>query len=258
MSEDEISSKRKTKHTIKTGAAIEIDESNVIDSSRKNNFLSLKDKAEILQRLDQGALASNLAREYGISKSTVSRFKKKKDVIQQAVTTTFPNNTERRTMRGTLYKKTEAALYQWYLAQKQKNVNVTSSMLREKAQVFYNQCEETNYSFCASAGWLNKFRRRYGIQLPQNHTPGPSTLQALQRSTELIDLPILEDPTSICEKVKKIAKSSQFVDKKEAIRCIDTLVRWSNENTIDSLYLTMLRSLKNQIKCGSKIKHVHK
>lgn len=44
----------------------------VTDTSRKNNYLSLKDKAEILQRLDHGAQASNLAREFGISNSQPS------------------------------------------------------------------------------------------------------------------------------------------------------------------------------------------
>lgn len=43
-----------------------IDDSDVvIDESRKNNFLSLKDKAEILERLENGEMAASLAREYG-------------------------------------------------------------------------------------------------------------------------------------------------------------------------------------------------
>lgn len=249
MTDSESPAKNKTQ--TKNVTDVELDESDVmIDGSRKNNFLSLKDKAEILRRLDQGTLASNLAREYGISKSTISRFKKKRDCIQKAVTTTFPNNTERRTMRGTLFKNTEAALHQWYLDQKQKNIKVTSSMLQEKAQIFYNECEVKNYSFNASVGWLRRFKRRYGIELSNNTTSnriGTSPVASGQT-----DDPINVNHDSLSEKL------SQSVEKKEAIRSVDTVIRWSIENSIDSLYLTMLRSLKNQIKGGSKVKYVHK
>lgn len=124
----------------------------IIDDSRKNNFLSLKDKAEILQRLDEGAMASCLAREYGVSKSTISRFKKRKDSIQMAVTTIYPNNTERRTLRGTFHPKMEQALYKWYLNKCHHKISVSTSMLREQAHSYYNQFQESNYSFVASTG----------------------------------------------------------------------------------------------------------
>lgn len=248
MTDNESSSKNKTE--TKNKIDVEHDDSDVmIDRSRKNNFLSLKDKAEILQRLDQGALASNLAREYGISKSTISRFKKKKDCIRKAVTTTFPNNTERRTMRGTLYKETEAALYQWYSDQKQKNIKVTSSMLQKKARILYNECEVKNYSFSASVGWLRRFKRRYGIELNDTISNGIETSPV---ASGQMDEPMSVNHTSISKKF------TQSVDKKEAIRSVDTVIRWSIENSVDSLYLTMLRSLKNQIKDGSKAKYVHK
>lgn len=247
-----LSTKNRTKAFITDTEELGDDKEVIVDGNRKNNFLSLKDKAEILQRLDQGALASNLAREYGISKSTVSRFKKRKDTIQNAVTSIFPNNTDRRTMRGTFYKKTETALYQWYLKQCEQSVEVTGSMLREKAQSIYNECEVSNYSFCASVGWLTKFKRRYGIKLSHKTTsnveePAPNT------STE-------DDPLIIDEQEHRAIpqNTTHSVDKKEAIRCIDTVIRWSTENSVDSLYLTMLRSLKNQVKLGPKIKYVCK
>lgn len=124
----------------------------IIDENRKNNFLSLKDKAEILKRLEQGAIASCLAREYGVSKSTVSRFKKRKESIQQAVTTIYPNNTERRTMRGTFHPKMEQALYKWYVQKTNQNIIISTTMLREQAHIFYNEFQESNYSFSASTG----------------------------------------------------------------------------------------------------------
>lgn len=220
----------------------------VSDTSRKNNYLSLKDKAEILQRLDQGAQASNLAREYGISKSTISRFKKKKIVIEKAVTTIYPNNTERRTMRGTFYKKTESALYQWYLEQRRQNITVTGMMLRKRAQQLYDECEVSNYSFCTSIGWLSKFKRRYGIRLTKGSTTAcaqPDSTNVGVQTAEEVNPPNTNCPQDTAQ------KPLQTVDRREAIRCIDRLIRWSTENTVDSLYLTMLRSLKNHINLRS-------
>lgn len=234
------------KNRTKKCRKIQTDDSDlVVSTNRKNNYLSLKDKAEILKRLDQGAQASNLAREYGISKSTVSRFKKKKTVIEKAVTTIYSNNTERRTMRGTLYKKTEAALYQWYLEQKRQNIAVTGEMLRKKAQQLYSECEECNYSFCASIGWLSKFKRRFGIKLTKGLTTAyiqPDSINAkIQRVEEA-------DELTKDQYQNTAQKPIQTVDRKEALRCINRLIRWSTENTIDPLYLTMLRSLKNHLK----------
>lgn len=247
-----LSTKNRTKAFITDTEELGDDKEVIVDGNRKNNFLSLKDKAEILQRLDQGALASNLAREYGISKSTVSRFKKRKDTIQNAVTSIFPNNTDRRTMRGTFYKKTETALYQWYLKQCEQSVEVTGSMLREKAQSIYNECEVSNYSFCASVGWLTKFKRRYGIKLSHKTT---SNVEETAPNTSTEDDPLIIDE----QEHRAIPQNTTHcVDKKEAIRCIDTVIRWSTENSVDSLYLTMLRSLKNQVKLGPKIKYVCK
>lgn len=236
-----------------------IDESELIaDGSRKNHFLSLKDKATILQRLDEGALASNLAREYGISKSTISRFKKRKETIQNAVTTIFPNNTDRRTMRGSFYKKTEAALYEWYQEQRQHNVEVSGTMLREKAQIFYNAFQESNYSFCASVGWLSKFKRRYGIKLSHSSQSHEKQSTFDQNAKPSEDPLRINEHHTVSQNISLQNEIQQSVDRKEAMRCIDTVIRWSTENTVDSLYLTMLRSLKNQIKIGPKVKYVCK
>lgn len=258
MSVNDSSQKRFTTSRVQDESKDEIiDESElIVDGSRKNNFLSLEDKAEILHRLDEGELASNLAREYGISKSTISRFKKRKGTIQNAVTKIFPNNTDRRTMRGPFYKKTEAALYEWYQKQCQKNIEVTGSMLRKKAQFFYNTFEESSYSFCASVGWLSKFKRRYGIKL-SNSTQSNEKKASIDQPTKSSENPLrISGRSAVSHDI--VHSVTQTVERKEGIRCIETVIRWSTENTVDSLYLTMLRSLKNQIKMDPKIKYICK
>lgn len=245
-----------------------IDESEVIiDESRKNNFLSLKDKAEILERLERGEAATNLAREYGISKSTVSRFKKRKDTIHKAVTSIYPNNTDRRTMRGTFHPKMEQALYKWYVEQCNQNIDVSTAMLRSQAQFYYGEFQESNYSFSASTGWIKNFKKRFGI----DRLNGDKTIEPRKRKTilntgeemkcETIEYLIETNPD--CDenyaqqitctiKPKANVTEEEFIDDNEAYRCLDTVIKWSMQRGIDTLYLTMLRNLKSKARKGTK------
>lgn len=242
-----------------------IDESEVIiDESRKNNFLSLKDKAEILERLEQGELATSLAREYGISKSTISRFKKRKETINKAVTTIYPNNTDRRTMRGTFHPKMEQALYKWYLDKSSQNIDITTVMLRNQAQVFYNEFQESNYTFSASTGWIKNFKKRFGIdRLNGSKTCEPRKRKTVKKINEMEcetveylietvpDDEANETPQITCiVKPKKSVTEEEFVDDEEAHRCLETVIKWSRQRGIDTLYLTMLRNLKAKARKG--------
>lgn len=244
-----------------------IDESEVIiDESRRNNFLSLKDKAEILERLDQGESATNLAREYGISKSTISRFKKRKETIHKAVTSIYPNNTDRRTMRGTFHPKMEQALYKWYLEQCNQNVNVSTAMLRSQAQIFYTELQESNYTFSASTGWIKNFKKRFGIDRLSGDKNGEPRKRKTVNQADALQCETIEyliETSPDCEpnfaqqitctiKPKVEITEEEFVDDNEAYRCLETVIRWSMQRNHDTLYLTMLRNLKSKARKGRK------
>lgn len=236
----------------------------IIDESRKNNFLSLKDKAEILERLETGVSGSQLAREYGISKSTVSRFKKRRDSIQKAVTKIFPNNTDRRTMRGTFHPRMEAALYKWYLEQCSANVVVTVPMIREQAQYFYGQFQESNYAFLASSGWIKNFKKRFGIKLPNDKPTKRKVKDTKKIHCETIEYLIetnndecgdgtdMEQQITFTVKPKVDVINDELVDDAEAHRCLETVIKWSLQRSVDTLYLTMLRNLKAKARKGHK------
>lgn len=257
-----------------------IDESDdvLIDESRKNNFLSLKDKAEILTRLEQGETATNLAREYGISKSTVSRFKKRKESIHEAVTTIYPNNTSRRTMRGTFHPKMEQALYKWYVDQLEQNVDVSTAMLRNQAQIFYAEFRESNYSFSASTGWIKNFKKRFGIkqlcgdrqQEQNNQTPITLNYEIGAEKIENADELYYEyldeanadgEDKNFRQEITYTIKSApsdtspvieeKIVDDNEAYYCLDTVIKWSLQRGVDTLYLTMLQNLKAKAQNGT-------
>lgn len=221
------------------------------ESSRKCN-LSLKSKADVLKRLDEGTKASQLAREYGVSKSTISRFKKKKETIQKAAKAHSSNH---QILRGSLRPKTEAALCNWYLGQREQNITVTGEEIKEKALSLYKEYENSEGSFRASSGWLLNFKRQFGTQGPKKNDV------AEEQMDDEDDQKQDTDPSNVDDLIRNsnnIQILNKHVETKEALRSIDTLIRWSNENTVDSLYITMLRNLKNQVKNGNKIKHFYK
>lgn len=241
----------------------------IVDESRKNNFLSLKDKAEILDRLERGTSGTVLAREYGISKSTISRFKKRKETIQKAVTTIYPNNTDRRTMRMSFHPRMEQALYEWYLEQCNRNIEVTTTMLRNQAHIYYNKFQESNYTFSASTGWIKNFKKRFGIDRLSggcDKAPAPSKRKIINTQDEVrcetIEYLIESNPD--CEenittqqitctlKPRPETVEEDYVDDSEAYQCLDTVIKWSLQRGIDTLYLTMLRNLKIKARDGKK------
>ena len=65
--------------------------------------------------------------------------------------------------RKTKNPKMEEELVQWYYDVRKKNVNVTAKMIRDKAVQISNDKD-----FLASKGWLEKFKKKNGIQIISN------------------------------------------------------------------------------------------
>lgn len=244
--------------------------------TKKYQFLSLKAKIDILNKLNDGVKPVHIAREYGIAMSTISRLKKCKTSIREAMSM-YQNNSERRSLRGTFHPQMEQALHKWYLEQIESGCPVTSSKLRLKARELNKQIRENDLEFRASPGWMDKFKKRYGIRLKsvrgEKHTidnlafdyedndndndnidsepvDPPHTMTHVEIKTEL-DKDFLYEPQFIT-----IDDGDELNNKRGdctgVMRCVDEVIQWSVENQIESLYLTMLRSLRERIRYQSK------
>lgn len=139
-------------------------------------------------------------------------------------------------------------------------------MLRGQAQIFYNQFQESNYTFSASTGWIKNFKKRFGI----DRLSGDKSFEPRKRKITNTDdtmvgkaIEYLIETNPDCEpnftpkitctiKPKADITEDDFVEDNEAYRCLDTVIKWSMQRGIDTLYLTMLRNLKAKARKGKK------
>lgn len=134
--------------------------------SQKRKCLNLKQKGELLESLSKGECVSMLAKKYGIAKSTVCAIKKKRVPILKRLSEKFRGSEKTKTLKVSSYSKMERELYKYFLNLRERNVPVSGLILQEKAKALQKAIDE-NSTFSASNGWLNRFKKRYGIRLLQ-------------------------------------------------------------------------------------------
>ncbi|XP_031635885.1 tigger transposable element-derived protein 2 [Contarinia nasturtii] len=234
--------------------------------NKRNRFLSLKSKIDILNKLERGVRPIHIASEYGIALSTISRLKKCKTSLEEAMYI-YQNNSDRRSLRGTFHPKMESELHKWYLEQIQNDVPVTGSVLRLKARELNKKIKENDLEFRASAGWMEKFKKRYGIRLKSSRGERQRTdniafdyddhdKDANETKPEIVIIKtedVVYEPAFVT--VNNVEDDPPTVDVSnkgghfsKVIQSVDDVIKWSVENEIEPLYLTMLKSLRERIR----------
>lgn len=234
--------------------------------TKRYQFLTLKSKIDILNQLNDGVKPIRIASEYGIALSTISRLKKSKTSLEEAMYM-YRNNSERRSMRGTYHPKMENALHKWYIEQSQNGVPITGSILRLKARELNQAIRENALEFRASPGWMEKFKKRYGIRLKssrsEKHTTDNIAFEyddnddaELKPEIDVKTEDILYEPTFVTvnclEDVPSVGESNTTdnIDNNytKVMNCVDEVIKWSMNHDIEPLYLTMLKSLRERIR----------
>lgn len=141
-----------------------------MSNKRKRVVLSIREKCDILNKLDQGESMTKLSKEYGVGKSTMSDIKKQRASILSFFTNMDANgSSERKTMRQSENVEVDKAVYQWYCEMKNQGIPVTGPHICEKA-LYFNEKLNGGRNFKASPGWLMRFKSRHGIQKSTNST----------------------------------------------------------------------------------------
>src|SRR5690348_11382534 len=100
---------------------------------RKN--LTLEEKHEFLNDVDDGMQKTKVSEKFGIPKSTLSTILKNRDKIEAGLVTNHFQPARKR-MRTSKVEQVEIALVQWVLEARSRNVTLTAGMLQEKARFF--------------------------------------------------------------------------------------------------------------------------
>lgn len=92
-----------------------------------------------------------------------ARYETEKKKILKRVNSTFTGPGKMKTLRHSECPRMEQALYKWFLKMREKNLPVTGLMIQEKAKLLHSKYKESP-SFNASSGWLQKYKKRFGIR----------------------------------------------------------------------------------------------
>lgn len=134
---------------------------------RKRTVLSLETKLEIIKAVEKKKkLKSEIARDFGITGSTLTGIIKQKDQIMLACKSgTF--SPARKRMRHGNYIAVEDALYNWVRKIQEKEFTkqiISGPVLRRKADDIAATLGMTG--FTSSPGFIERFKKRKGIRLP--------------------------------------------------------------------------------------------
>ncbi|CAD7675366.1 unnamed protein product [Nyctereutes procyonoides] len=130
--------------------------------NKKRRQFSLEEKMKVVEAVDSGKRKGDVAKEFGITPSTLSTFLKDRAKFEEKVREASVGP-QRKRMRNALYDDIDKAVFAWFQEIHAKNILVTGSVIRKKALNLANMLGYDNFQ--ASVGWLNRFRDRHGIAL---------------------------------------------------------------------------------------------
>nr|XP_016847311.1 PREDICTED: jerky protein homolog-like isoform X1 [Anolis carolinensis] len=135
-------------------------------TKRKKVVVSMEQKLEAIKRLDKGEKMKDVADEYGVARVTVGDWKRNRLEIEKWCSSRITDGSlkERKTMKKCDYEKVSEALYVWFTQSRDKGVLISGPILQQKALHFRKEFNEGDPDFTASVGWLDRWKKRYGIR----------------------------------------------------------------------------------------------
>uniref|UniRef100_A0A8C5S5A6 Uncharacterized protein n=1 Tax=Laticauda laticaudata TaxID=8630 RepID=A0A8C5S5A6_LATLA len=134
---------------------------------RKRVNLSVKQKLELIEKLESGWSVARACEEYGVKKQTVSDIRKAKEKLKRFVLMCDVDSTgsaaeigARKHMKMSQEASLEEAVLRWYVEQRAGGVKVRRVDLKAAANTI---AADMKLTFKASDGWIWRFYKRHGI-----------------------------------------------------------------------------------------------
>lgn len=220
-------------------------------ASKKPKFLTLKEKADLIEKLDRGISVTTLAKQYQVAKSTICAIRNKKEKIVKCVNNTFSGPGKRKTMKCSELPIMEKKLYNWFLRQREKNFQVSGDMLKQKAKFLHAKINENQGQFHASDGWLQRFKTRFGVRFikitGEKLSSQPELVEPFKRKlkNKMEELNLCEDMDSDSD-IVLIEESTVKIPPKDAVVIFNSAIEWAEANLVSSNELMVLRNLREK------------
>ncbi|XP_039189362.1 zinc finger protein 397-like [Crotalus tigris] len=134
---------------------------------RKRVNLSVKQKLELIEKLESGWSVARVCEEYGVKKQTVSDIRKAKEKLKKFVlmcdvdsTSTAAEIGARKHMKMSQEASLEEAVLRWYVERRAEGAKVRRVDLKAAANAI---AADMKLGFKASDGWIWRFYKRHGI-----------------------------------------------------------------------------------------------
>ncbi|XP_003341417.2 tigger transposable element-derived protein 2 [Monodelphis domestica] len=135
-----------------------------MSGKRKRVVLTIKDKLDIIKKLEEGSSFKRLSVVYGIGESTVRDIKKNKERIITYANSSDPTSgvSKRKSMKSSTYEELDRVMIEWFNQQRNEGIPVSGTICAKQAKFFFDALGMEG-DFNASSGWLTRFKQRHGI-----------------------------------------------------------------------------------------------
>ncbi len=170
---------------------------------KRKNVITWAEKLEILSHIESNKSISHseLALRYGVSKSTISKIKNDREMLQNlAKTKSSKYLLTKRKLKPCKNAALEKAILKWGKENHDKLKMFSWTLLQDKAlEIAYNL--EGMENFRASSGWLDRFRKRHCLSTYASFAdvvlPNPDEEEPVEKKVKLEPEEITENPLKI-------------------------------------------------------------
>ncbi|XP_070368898.1 activity-dependent neuroprotector homeobox protein 2 isoform X3 [Equus asinus] len=171
-----------------------------VASKRPRRVIDLETKLKLIKDYEGGKSVMVIARQSGMSHSTIATILKNKNKVMEAVKGSASLKATRLTkIREGPISDMEELLMTWIKDQTQKRIPLSSMMITAKAKSLFAMLKEKagsdyDVEFTASSGWFKRFKNRYSLHdVKVSGESANADVKAAEEFLETLDKLIVEE-----------------------------------------------------------------
>jgi hypothetical protein len=133
-------------------------------ATRKRKILSLEERIKVIESADKGKeTARTLAERFSVGKTQIQSILRDKEKITQTWKEGLAGKDRKYVKaRKCTYGDVNELVWEWFTIAQSKNIPITGRLIQEKALMLSQERNEDGFK--ASNGWLEAWRKRYGVK----------------------------------------------------------------------------------------------